>query len=153
MPAKQPAHRTDEALATYRAKRRFNETSEPKGGNAKVVTRYLIQMHDARRLHYDFRLELNGVLLGWAVTRGPSYDPKDKRLAVRTEDHPLEYGNFEGTIPKGQYGGGTVMLWDTGRWEPIGDPVAGLNHGKLAFELKYDGYRAMIAADGPAVRI
>jgi bifunctional non-homologous end joining protein LigD len=135
MPARQPARHAEEALAPYRAKRRFSETKEPQGGAAEAGARYLIQKHDARRLHYDFRLELNGVLLSWAVTRGPSFDPKDKRLAVRTEDHPIEYGTFEGTIPKGQYGGGTVMLWDTGRWEPIGDPVAGLTKGKLAFQL------------------
>jgi bifunctional non-homologous end joining protein LigD len=135
MPARQPARHADDALASYRAKRHFSETHEPRGGIAEAGARYLIQKHDARRLHYDFRLELNGVLLSWAVTRGPSYDPKDKRLAVRTEDHPIEYGTFEGTIPKGEYGGGTVMLWDTGRWAPIGDPAAGLAKGKLAFQL------------------
>src|SRR3981081_1684783 len=87
------------------------------------------------RLHYDFRLELDGVLLSWAVTKGPSLNPSDKRLAVRTEDHPLSYGTFEGTIPKGQYGGGAVMLWDRGSWEPKGDPHAGLKKGHLAFTL------------------
>jgi bifunctional non-homologous end joining protein LigD len=126
----------DAALTRYRAKRRFDETPEPRG---KAVTKpgalYLIQKHDATRLHYDLRLELDGVLLSWAVTRGPSYSTKDKRLAVRTEDHPLEYGHFEGTIPKGNYGGGTVMLWDTGTWEPVGDPHEGLEKGKLAFIL------------------
>jgi len=92
----------DEALKTYRAKRRFDKTSEPQGGAAGAPgALYLIQKHDARRLHYDFRLELEGVLLSWAVTRGPSYNTRDKRLAVRTEDHPLEYGSFEGTIPAG----------------------------------------------------
>ena len=124
------------ALASYRAKRRFGQTSEPSGAAAlHAGARYLIQKHDARRLHYDFRLELDGVLLSWAVTRGPSYDPRDKRLAVRTEDHPLDYGSFEGTIPKGQYGGGTVMLWDTGSWEPLSDPRQGLAKGKLEFRL------------------
>jgi bifunctional non-homologous end joining protein LigD len=128
---------TGGALETYRAKRRFNETSEPRGKDAagKPGAAYLIQKHDATRLHYDFRLELDGVLLSWAVTRGPSYNTKDRRLAVRTEDHPLEYGGFEGTIPKGNYGGGTVMLWDTGTWEPVGDPREGLKKGKLVFLL------------------
>ncbi|MBU6253164.1 MAG: ATP-dependent DNA ligase, partial [Alphaproteobacteria bacterium] len=123
-------------LAAYRAKRRFNETTEPSGDNPTAAgARYLIQKHDATRLHYDLRLELDGVLLSWAVTRGPSYDPKQKRLAVRTEDHPLDYGDFEGTILKGQYGGGTVMLWDEGQWAPIGDAAKGLKAGKLAFLL------------------
>ena len=96
---------------------------------------YLIQKHDATRLHYDFRLELDGVLLSWAVTKGPSLNPADKRLAVRTEDHPLSYGTFEGTIPQGEYGGGTVMMWDEGTWEPKGDPRAGLEKGHLSFVL------------------
>jgi len=124
-------------LKTYRDKRRFDETSEPRGAKkaAKPGHAYLIQKHAARRLHYDFRLELDGVLLSWAVTRGPSYDTADKRLAVRTENHPLEYGKFEGTIPQGNYGGGTVMLWDTGSWEPVGDPHEGLEAGKLVFLL------------------
>ena len=129
------------ALQAYRAKRRFDETAEPAGAapggdaEARPGALYLIQKHDARRLHYDFRLELDGVLLSWAVTRGPSYNTREKRLAVRTEDHPLEYGRFEGTIPPGHYGAGTVMLWDTGNWIPIGDPHQGLRAGKLAFEL------------------
>jgi bifunctional non-homologous end joining protein LigD len=128
-------------LDTYRAKRRFDETAEPDGSKAAGHSGhlYLIQKHDATRLHYDFRLELDGVLLSWAVTRGPSYSTKDKRLAVRTEDHPLDYGSFEGTIPKGNYGGGTVMLWDRGTWAPVGDPHEGLKKGKLAFVL--DGER------------
>jgi bifunctional non-homologous end joining protein LigD len=126
------------ALDEYRRKRDFKKTPEPppkrsKGRNQALS--YLIQKHDATRLHYDFRLELNGVLLSWAVTKGPSLDPADKRLAVRTEDHPLSYGTFEGTIPKGQYGGGTVMLWDEGTWEPNGDPTAGLKKGHLSFVL------------------
>src|SRR5712675_713632 len=126
------------ALEEYKRKRDFGKTSEPPPG--KVTSRdkelsYLIQKHDATRLHYDFRLELDGVLLSWAVTKGPSLNPADKRLAVRTEDHPLSYGTFEGTIPKGQYGGGTVMLWDEGTWEPKGDPRAGLQKGHLSFTL------------------
>ncbi len=126
------------ALEEYKRKRDFRKTGEPPPGKVKRSTRrlaYLIQKHDATRLHYDFRLELNGVLLSWAVTKGPSLDPADKRLAVRTEDHPLAYGSFEGTIPEGEYGGGTVMLWDRGAWEPKGDPEAGLKKGHLAFEL------------------
>ena len=109
------------ALAEYKRKRDFSKTPEPAPGpvqRAGPKLAYLIQKHDATRLHYDFRLELDGVLLSWAVTKGPSLDPADKRLAVRTEDHPISYGTFEGTIPKGQYGGGTVMLWDEGTWEP-----------------------------------
>jgi bifunctional non-homologous end joining protein LigD len=123
-------------LARYREKRDFHKTQEPKGVlQKKTGHRYLIQKHDARRLHYDFRLELDGTLKSWAVTRGPSLDPHDKRLAVEVEDHPVSYGSFEGTIPKGQYGGGTVMLWDEGSWEPINDPHEGLEKGKLEFRL------------------
>ena len=107
------------------------------GGSRPASRRlsYLVQKHDATRLHYDFRLELDGVLLSWAVTKGPSLNPADKRLAVRTEDHPLSYGTFEGTIPQGEYGGGTVMMWDEGTWEPKGDPRAGLEKGHLSFVL------------------
>ncbi len=126
-------------LKTYQEKRDFTRTSEPKGkvaGRGAKDLRYVIQKHDARRLHFDFRLELDGVLKSWAVTRGPSLDPADKRLAVRVEDHPLTYGDFEGTIPKGQYGGGTVMLWDEGTWRPQGDPHEGLKTGMLKFELE-----------------
>src|SRR6188472_2570467 len=125
------------ALATYRKKRNFATTSEPRGKVPKANggNSYLIQKHAARRLHYDLRLELDGVLKSWAVTRGPSLVAGDKRLAVQVEDHPLEYGGFEGTIPKGEYGGGTVLLWDRGSWNPIGDPRHGLEKGHLEFEL------------------
>ncbi len=129
-----------DALDTYNAKRRFDETPEPKGKIARKGSRlYTIQKHDATRLHYDFRLELDGVLLSWAVTRGPSLNPADKRLAVRTEDHPVDYAEFEGTIPEGNYGAGTVLLWDKGTWTPHGDPHEGLKKGKLVFDL--DGER------------
>ncbi|HET9146665.1 MAG TPA: DNA ligase D [Acetobacteraceae bacterium] len=125
-------------LSEYHAKRHFDRTAEPEGkvGAGGKALSFIVQKHDARRLHYDFRLELDGVLKSWAVTRGPSLDPREKRLAVRVEDHPLDYGGFEGTIPEGEYGGGTVMLWDRGTWEPIGDPHAALEAGKIAFTLK-----------------
>src|SRR5208282_5402815 len=97
--------------------------------------RYVIQKHAARRLHYDLRLELDGVMKSWAVTRGPSLDPGEKRLAVHVEDHPIEYNSFEGTIPRGEYGGGTVMIWDRGRWFPEGDPHKGYAKGHLVFDL------------------
>ena len=126
------------ALEEYSRKRDFSKTPEPRPGRPKAREKklsYLVQKHDATRLHYDFRLELDGVLLSWAVTKGPSLNPADKRLAVRTEDHPLSYGSFEGTIPEGEYGGGPVMLWDTGWWEPEGDARAGLKKGHLGFIL------------------
>ena len=125
-----------DTLSLYRHKRDFKRTAEPSGKvEKKSGFSYLIQKHEASRLHYDFRLELDGVLKSWAVPKGPSYDPDDKRLAMQVEDHPVDYGTFEGTIPKGQYGGGTVMLWDTGTWEPVGDPREGLSKGKLVFRL------------------
>src|SRR5882757_1916025 len=117
-------------LREYRRKRDFTRTSEPRGGHASRGKRsYLIQKHAASRLHYDFRLELDGVLLSWAVPKGPSLDPADKRLAVHVEDHPIEYGGFEGTIPAKQYGAGTVLLWDRGTWIPKSDPVEGYKKG------------------------
>lgn len=129
-------------LARYRSMRDFSRTAEPAGAEKTTPSkrlRFVIQKHAASRLHYDFRLELDGVFKSWAVTRGPSLDPADRRLAVEVEDHPLDYGDFEGTIPKGEYGGGTVMLWDRGAWEPEGDPHAGLKKGDLKFTL--DGER------------
>jgi bifunctional non-homologous end joining protein LigD len=127
------------ALETYRAKRDFRKTPEPRGGKVGRRARngsFVVQKHAARQLHYDFRLELGGVLLSWAVPKGPSLDPADKRLAMHVEDHPLEYGGFEGVIPEGEYGGGTVMLWDRGVWIPRGDPLAGYRHGHLKFTLE-----------------
>ncbi|UYY56919.1 DNA ligase D [Sphingomonas sp. S2-65] len=128
-------------LARYNAKRDFTKTAEPSGAVASTGgNRFIVQKHDATRLHWDFRLEVDGVLKSWAVTRGPSLDPDEKRLAVRTEDHPLSYADFEGTIPKGEYGGGTVMLWDDGFWEPIeGKSAKDLEKGHLHFRL--DGER------------
>lgn len=123
-------------LRTYNAKRRFGITAEPKGKVArKSGHAFVIQKHDATRLHYDLRLELDGVMKSWAVTRGPSLVPGEKRLAVEVEDHPIEYNTFEGTIPEGEYGGGTVMIWDHGTWAPEADPHKGLAKGHLAFTL------------------
>ncbi|MGH7779494.1 MAG: non-homologous end-joining DNA ligase [Candidatus Binataceae bacterium] len=131
-------------LSTYRAKRDFSKTAEPSGAAAIASShrlRYVIQKHAASRLHYDFRLELDGVMKSWAVTRGPSIDPHDKRLAVEVEDHPLDYGDFEGVIAAGQYGGGTVQLWDRGYWTPEDGitPQAAFKAGNLKFTL--DGER------------
>jgi bifunctional non-homologous end joining protein LigD len=128
------------SLRAYKKKRHFDRTPEPRGKLLKKSAvrkglRYVIQKHAASRLHYDFRLELDGALKSWAVPKGPSLDPGQKRLAVAVEDHPLEYGKFEGTIPAGEYGGGTVMLWDEGTWEPLGDPKKGYKQGKLHFTL------------------
>ncbi|MDB5543316.1 MAG: ligD, partial [Hyphomicrobiales bacterium] len=129
------------SLQTYHKKRNFGVTAEPRGAPVKAKKAekgltFVIQKHAASRLHYDFRLELDGVLMSWAVTKGPSLVPGEKRLAVHVEDHPIEYGGFEGTIPKGEYGGGSVMLWDRGVWIPDFDPHKGLAKGHLDFELK-----------------
>jgi bifunctional non-homologous end joining protein LigD len=128
------------ALETYRAKRNFKITAEPKGSPKTASPTphlsFVVQKHQATQLHYDFRLEWKGVLLSWAVPKGPSLDPSVKRLAMAVEDHPLEYGGFEGTIPEGEYGGGTVMVWDRGTWEPDDPEVdASLKTGDLKFTL------------------
>jgi bifunctional non-homologous end joining protein LigD len=130
------------ALDEYRKKRRFDVTGEPVGstrssGRKTGTLLYVIQKHRASHLHYDFRLEWNGVLLSWAIPKGPSLDPSVKRLATPVEDHPLEYGDFEGVIAEGEYGGGTVMVWDTGSWEPeVEDVDAALKQGDLKFTLR-----------------
>jgi len=130
----------DDALKTYRAKRSADRTPEPSGSVAAAPgRRFIVHQHAATRLHFDLRLEMDGVLKSWAVPKGPSRDPADKRLAVHVEDHPIEYGDFEGTIPEGNYGAGAVIVWDRGVWVPIEDPVAGLAKGKLLFELR--GYK------------
>ncbi len=124
-------------LAKYRAMRDFASTPEPSGSKdaAHKGDSFVIQKHVARRLHYDVRLELDGVLLSWSVPKGPSLSPKERRLAVRTEDHPLDYASFEGIIPAGQYGGGTVVVWDRGTWEPEGDPREAMKRGRISFML------------------
>jgi bifunctional non-homologous end joining protein LigD len=127
-------------LAAYRAKRTLERTPEPAGAVGQAPGRlFVVHMHDATRLHWDLRLEMEGVLRSWAVPKGPSYDTAEKRLAVHVEDHPIEYGDFEGMIPEGNYGAGAVIVWDRGEWIPQGDPLDGLAKGKLLFELK--GYK------------
>ena len=142
-----------EALKTYRAKRRFDATPEPaEGGVANENARaFVVQKHWASRLHYDFRLELEGTMKSWAVPKGPSYDPHDKRMAMPTEDHPIAYNQFEGQIPAGNYGAGKVIIWDKGTWVPLEDPHKGLRDGKLKFELrghKLHGHWALVRMKG-----
>src|SRR3954466_3761664 len=130
------------ALEEYKRKRDFGRTPEPAGARARAKKAaplsFVIQKHAASRLHYDFRLELDGVLKSWAVPKGPSLDPGEKRLAVHVEDHPIEYGDFEGVIPAGQYGAGRVLLWERGNWFPEGDPEEGYRKGRLRFRLEGD---------------
>ena len=132
-------------LSAYNNKRNFNKTKEPMGKKSKKAKRlrFCIQHHIARKDHFDLRLEWNGVLISWAVPKGPSYNSKDKRLAIKVEDHPIDYRNFEGTIPKGEYGGGTVMLWDKGYWEPIKGYKPNFKEGPIKFILKGSRLKGM----------
>src|SRR5215213_3309075 len=136
--------RSETPLSRYNKKRDFSVTPEPSGAAAAGKSKgtealgFVVQKHWASRLHYDFRLELDGVLLSWAVPKGPSFDPAEKRMAVHVEDHPISYGGFEGTIPPKQYGAGAVIVWDRGTWEPVGDPREGMASGKLVFRLHGD---------------
>ncbi|MGH7699943.1 MAG: DNA ligase D [Gemmatimonadales bacterium] len=145
MPARKPPAPPPDSLSAYRAKRSADRTPEPAGSavvppeRALAGGRFIVHKHAARRLHYDLRLEMDGVLRSWAVPKGPSRDPADKRLAVHVEDHPIEYGEFEGVIPEGNYGAGAVIVWDRGTWVPLEDPAEGLKKGKLLFELQ--GYK------------
>src|SRR3989441_5278508 len=141
MPAKRKPG--PDPLGTYRAKRSLDRTPEPGARPATPAASagglFVVHMHAARRLHWDLRLEMDGVLKSWAVPKGPSPNRADKRLAVHVEDHPLEYGDFEGLIPEGNYGAGAVIVWDRGRWVPLEDPHEGMTKGKLLFELH--GYK------------
>src|SRR5688500_4107832 len=135
-----PAGSPGDSLSTYRAKRSADRSPEPVGTVSAVPGNlFVVHKHAARNLHWDLRLEMDGVLRSWAVPKGPSYDMNDKRLAVKVEDHPLEYGDFEGVIPAGNYGAGGIIVWDRGEWVPLEDWRTGLEKGKLLFELK--GYK------------
>src|SRR5215216_2434417 len=143
------------SLKEYKRKRDFRKTPEHQGGDTKALPglQFVVQKHAASRLHYDFRLEYDGTLKSWAVPKGPSLDPTVKSLAVQVEDHPLGYATFEGTIPQGEYGGGTVMVWDRGTWEPEVDPSKGFKQGKLKFQLhgeKLHGSWALVRMGGRA---
>lgn len=137
------------SLTSYQKKRNFERTPEPKGKKETKARKliFVIQKHEASHLHYDLRLAMDGVLKSWVIPKGPSYDPKERHLAVEVEDHPMEYAKFEGTIPEGEYGAGTVMLWDQGTWEPIANPKKAYKEGKLEFTLhgeKLKGVWALI---------
>ncbi|TIQ01404.1 MAG: ATP-dependent DNA ligase, partial [Mesorhizobium sp.] len=128
------------SLEQYHAKRDFKKTAEPAGKvvrnrNGEAGGIFVVHKHAATRLHYDLRLEHGGVLWSWAITRGPSLDPHEKRFAVHVEDHPIDYASFEGTIPKGEYGGGSVIVWDEGKWQPENDPAQAMKKGHISFEL------------------
>lgn len=151
------------SLDRYREKRRFDATPEPRGRRPRPKAggpggRYVVQRHRATALHYDVRLELGGVLVGWAVPKGPSLDPAEKRLAIHVEDHPLEYFDFEGLIPRAQYGAGDVIVWDWGRWLPdpsVDDAEAALHAGELKFRLegeKLHGAFVLVRTSGPGGR-
>jgi bifunctional non-homologous end joining protein LigD len=145
----------EQRLALYRAKRSADATPEPFGATAARPHLFVVQEHHARRAHFDFRLEWRGVLLSWAVPKGPSLDPKQKRLAVRVEDHPIDYADFEGRIPEGNYGAGAVIVWDKGRWVPVEDPESGLEAGKLLFDLyghKLRGRFTLVRTGGAKAR-
>ena len=144
---------TTDALAPYKKKRNFSVTPEPAEGGTPGVEalQYVIQKHWASRLHYDLRLEIDGTMKSWAVPKGPSYDPADKRMAVQVEDHPISYNSFEGQIPAKQYGAGRVIIWDRGYWQPVGDAAAGYRAGKLKFVLhghKLQGHWTLVRMHG-----
>ena len=149
------AKKGSESLEKYHEKRDFTRTSEPFGeeGTGEGRRNFVVQKHAARQLHYDFRLEMDGVLKSWAIPKGPSLDPAARRLAVHVEDHPLEYADFEGTVPEGEYGAGTVMVWDRGTWMPEGDAEEGYARGNMKFSLhgeKLHGSWALVRMKGRA---